>query len=546
MAKHCAEAVQGKNTVPLVEIQQVAKSFGKLPVLTDVSLEVHQGEVVGLAGRNGAGKSVLVHIMAGLVEPDRGRMYVGGSPIGWPFTASRLGIQFIPQNPVLADDLDVTSNVFLGYEIGWPTRLPWICIPNRSQMDARAREILERLEAHIPSLHDPVAYLSAEQRQLVSIARVLVRPARLILVDDPFPLLSTPYQRRLLALIEEWQKQGIAVILASNNLDHLFAVTDRIVVLRDGQIVMDVSTDETTREEVVAAIVGMNVRDELTPIIWALDSYYQAREQAEKLRHQQRLLEQDLATQASLHRRLLEQLSRQIAALDKANRALQEAQRRLLTEREQERKHLARELHDQVIQDLLSINYQLEVLAEDNTLSAQIRDTLSQMREDIRALVAEVRRICGDLRPPTIDSLGLGAAIRSYAQEWQNRTGIRVRVNIDEDLGRLPEAIELSLFRIVQEGLNNVWKHADATEVEIRVFHSSARMLSITIADNGRGLPRDFDLGAASRAGHYGLLGISERVALLGGRLTLKNRPDGGLLIHVEVPHPRPVRSPVP
>ena len=529
----------------LLEVRGVAKSFGKLPVLTDVNLQVHEGEVIGLAGRNGAGKSVLAHIVAGLVEPDRGQMRVDGTPVHWPFSASRLGIQFIPQNPLLADDLDVASNVFLGHEIGWPARLPWLRVPNRNLMDTRAREALDRLEAHIPSLHDPVAYLSAEQRQLVSIARVLVRPARLILIDDPFSLLSMPYQRRLLSLVEEWREQGIAVILASNNLDHLFAVTDRIAVLRDGRIVMDVSTDETTREEVVAAIVGMSARHELTPIIWALDSYYQAREQAEKLRHQQRLLEQDLATQASLHRQLLEQLSRQIAALDKANRALQEAQRRLLTEREQERKHLARELHDQVIQDLLSINYQLEVLSEDDTVPPAIRDTLNQAREDIRALVAEVRRICGDLRPPTIDSLGLGAAIRSYAQEWQKRTGIRVHVDIDESLGRLPEAIELSLFRIVQEGLNNVWKHADATEVTIQVQHSSARMLSITIADNGQGLPQDFDLAAASRAGHYGLLGISERVALLGGRLTLKNGPHGGLLIHVEVPHPRPVRHPI-
>lgn len=526
----------------LIEVRGIAKSFGKLPVLSNVSFQIPEGEVVGLAGSNGAGKSVLTQIMAGLIEPDQGDMRIDGRLIRWPFVAPHMGIQLIPQSPLLADDLDVTGNVFLGAEIGWPARFPWIRIPNRSLMDARAREVLERLEAHIPSLHDPVAYLSAEQRQLVSIARVLVRPARLILVDDPFSLLSTPYQRRLLSLIEEWRDQGISVLLTSNNLEHLFAVADRIVVLREGRIVMDMCTDETTREDVVAAIVGTSARHELTPPIWALDSYYQAREQAEKLRHQQRMLEQDLATQASVRKRLLEQLSRQVAALDTANRALQEAQRRLLTEREQERKHLARELHDQVIQDLVSINYQLEVLSEDSTLSCEVQEALNQTREDIRALVAEVRRICGDLRPPTIDSLGLGAAIRSYAQEWQKRTGIRVRMYIDEGLGRLPEAIELSLFRIVQEGLNNVWKHADATEVEIRVHHSSARMLSITIADNGRGLPQNFDLAAASRAGHFGLLGISERVALLGGRLILKNRSQGGLLIHVEVPHPRPVR----
>ncbi|NPA92004.1 MAG: ATP-binding cassette domain-containing protein [Chloroflexi bacterium] len=527
----------------MLELEHIRKSFGKLPVLDDVSFSLGPGEVVGIAGKNGAGKTMLLSVIAGLEPPDEGHIRVDRVPLSWPFCARALGIEFIPQSPVLADDLDVTGNIFLGQEIGWPARPRWLRVPNRRRMDELAEQALATLEAHIPSLRERVAYLSAEQRQLVAIARVLIRPARLILVDDPTALLSTPYQRKLLHLIEQWRDRGTAVLFASNDLDHLFAVTDRILVLRDGRIVMDVSTDETTREEVVAAIVGMRDRGEVTPIIWAVDSYYRAREEAEKLQHQQRLLEKNLAAQALLREQLLEQLSLQIAALDKANRALQEAQRRLLTEREQERKHLARELHDQVIQDLLSINYQLEDLAEAREVPESVKADLARVREDIRGLVTEVRRICGDLRPPTIDSLGLGAAIRSYAREWQERTGIHVRVDIEDALGRLPEPIELSLFRIVQEGLNNVWKHAQATEVELRVYHPSPRMIAITLADNGQGLPEDFDLAAASRAGHYGLLGISERVALLGGRLSLKNRPGGGLLLHVEVPHPRPLRE---
>jgi signal transduction histidine kinase len=99
--------------------------------------------------------------------------------------------------------------------------------------------------------------------------------------------------------------------------------------------------------------------------------------------------------------------------------------------------------------------------------------------------------------------------------------------------GRLPEATELSIFRIVQEGLNNVWKHAEASEVTVALRNTSPRMLQISMSDNGHGLDADFDLSSLSNAGHYGLLGISERVALMGGRLQFKNQPNGGLLMRV-------------
>jgi signal transduction histidine kinase len=309
-------------------------------------------------------------------------------------------------------------------------------------------------------------------------------------------------------------------------------------VLRQGRCVADYRADAAGREEVVAALVGAADRQQLTPIIWALESYYRAREQVEKLGHQQALLEQNLAAQDSLNRQLIDQLAEQVSALDSANLALQDAQRRLLTEREQERKALARELHDQVIQDLLSVNYQLEEI-EGEAASASRAEDLVEARAGIRSLVEDLRRICRDLRPPTIDSLGLGAALQSYTRDWSARTGIAATLDLDEKLGRLPEPIELSIFRIVQEGLSNVRKHARASSVRVTLRHTSPRMLMISIADDGRGMPKRFDLAALAAEGHYGMLGISERVALLEGRLNVQNQPDGGALIQVEIPHPR-------
>lgn len=524
---------------PLLKAINLSKSFGTLPVIQRVSLVIYPGEVVGLAGKSGSGKSALSMMLAGLSVPNQGDIYFAGQQLWPPFRARALGIEVIHQKPDLADHLDVSSNIFLGSEVGWPSMAGWLKVPNRRWMDREAARILASLDVRLNSPREKVANLSSEQRQMIAIARALTRPHKLVIIDDPTLMLSYPFQQKLLSLIQTWQQQGTAVIFSSNNLDHLLAVTDRIIVLRQGRQVAEFHTDETDREEIVAAIVGTADRQELTPIIWALDSYYRAREQAEKLRHSQVLLERDLASQDTLRRQIIDQLSEQINALDSANAALQAAQRRLLTELEQERKHLAREIHDQVIQDLLGVNYQLEEIEVDEAVTPAIKDELVDIRESIRLLIDDLRRICGDLRPPTIDSLGLGAAIQSFTRDWSERSGISLTLDLDSNLGRLPEAIELSIFRIVQEGLNNVRKHARARAVQVRLRHTSPRTLMLSIADDGRGLADNFDLSTLSTEGHYGLLGISERVALLGGRLKVQNQASGGLLLQVEIPHPR-------
>ncbi|MEM7534652.1 MAG: ATP-binding cassette domain-containing protein [Chloroflexota bacterium] len=542
----------------MLQIDNLTKRYGPLTVLHQLSFTVHSGEVVGLAGRSSAGKSVLARILAGVDTPTQGQITLDHKPLITSFTdsftggfsARASGVEVIHQEPLLADNLDVIDNIFLGIE---PSTSMWqrlLGASNHVYMAQTTEEILHKLDSGIASMNEKVANLSSEQRQLVAIARVMAHVPKVIMVDDPTTLLSYNHQQRLLSLIQAWQQQGIAVIFASNNLEHLFAVTDRIITIRRGHQVAEHRSDEVSREQIVAELVGATSHAQLTPAIWALDNYYRAREQSEKLRQKQALLEQDLAEQDTLNQQLVDQLGKQVAALDQANFALQDAQRRLLTEREQERKRLARELHDQVIQDLLSLNYELEEL---ETLTArptqqQLAATVSEVRADIRTLVGDVRRICGNLRPPTIDSLGLGAALQSYTRDWSERTGITVHLSLDEQLGRLPEALELSLFRIVQEGLSNVRKHAKADAVHISLKHTSPRTLMMFISDNGCGFAADFDLSTLSPQGHYGLLGISERVALLGGRLHVQNqqiettagRPMvGGAMIQVEIPHPR-------
>ncbi|MEJ2563171.1 MAG: ATP-binding cassette domain-containing protein, partial [Anaerolineales bacterium] len=280
----------------LLKAIDISKSFGTLPVIRNVSLEISPGEVVGIAGQSGAGKSALTMLLTGFLTPDEGKLFLEGQQLRWPFNGRALGIEVIHQHPDLAEDLDVSSNVFLGNEIGWSLGDDWLKFPNRRRMAKETVRILTQLGANLEDPHEIVANLSSEQRQLIAIARVMVNPSKLIIVDNPTLALSYPYQHKLLSLIESWQQQGIAVLINSDNPDHLLAVTDRIIVLRNGRCDNEFQTDDTNREEVVAAMVGTIDRQQLTPILWALDSYYRAREQAEKLSQRQAMLEKGLAS----------------------------------------------------------------------------------------------------------------------------------------------------------------------------------------------------------------------------------------------------------
>jgi signal transduction histidine kinase len=524
---------------PILQFAHLYQRFGTLEVLHDLNFEVCPGEVVGLAGLSGAGKSVIARLLAGLYHPTAGNVFIGGKSPRSPSTAQRLGIEVIHQYPVLVEGLDIISNIFLGSEIYWPLIGKLLRIPRHSRMYAAAARIFQDLGVEFDSLEQNVLNITAEQRQLVALARAIVRSPQVIMIDDPTMLLSYTYQQKLLLLIQRWHQPGKTIIFSSNNLDHLFAITDRILVLREGRLVANHLTDKTSREQIVAAMVGQTHHEQITPVIWALDSYYRAREKADQLYHHTNLLEKDLVAQGTLNQELLTQLTHQVKALDQANTALQDAHRRLLTEREQERKHVARELHDQAIQDLLSTNYELEEIASRYHDEPELQRDLANVRDVIRHTIDDVRQICGNLRPPTIDSLGLVAAIQSYTRLWSKRTGIDVKLHLSRSIGRLPEATELSIFRIIQEGLQNVYRHSEATIVELSLRHTSPRTLMISILDNGRGLETDFDLGKLSSNGHYGLLGISERVALLSGHLRLQNHQHGGVMLQVEIPHPR-------
>jgi signal transduction histidine kinase len=524
---------------PLLQAENLSKRFGTLSALRCINLSLYPGQVLGITGQSGSGKSTLAMILAGIYPPDEGQIIFDGKIITNSENVRSLGIEVIHQSPRLAENLDITSNIFLGNEIPLPIINKFLKIPDQHKMDQKAIELLKQLDVDFDSLREKVFNLSLEKRQMIAIAQVMTSEPKLIIIDEPTQVLSYPYQKILLNLISQWQKQGVSIIFFSSNLDHHLDVTDKIIVMREGYCAAEFKTEDADREEIIASMVGTTDYQQLLPIIWALDNYYEVRDHANKLQMSQMLINQDTIKPESLYNQLVHRLNEQITALDSANQSLQNAQRRLITDSEEERKALAREIHDQIIQDLLSTNYQLEEIESHQHSSDQLHSDLFQIRENIRSMIDELRNICGNLRPPTIDSLGLNAAIQSFAQDWSKRSGVKIDLELDPLVGRFSEIVELSIYRIVQEGLNNIYKHASAKQAIIVLKRTSPRAIMISIEDDGKGLNKNLALSNFSRDGHYGLMGIEERVKLLGGRLRIQNKDEGGMILQAEIPHPR-------
>ena len=216
---------------PVLTAQGITKRFGALEALVDVSLRVHEGEVVGLVGDNAAGKSTLAKVIAGALQPDTGLIELAGEPvqIGSPSAAHTLGIATVFQDLALCENLDVTANLFLGRELNRSGMM------QDGRMEAATRAVLHDLRANIPSIHTTLRDLSAGQRQAVAIARTLIGEPRLVVLDEPTSSLSVAQTAEVLTHIERLRDLGLGVVFISHNLTDVRAVADRIEVLRHGR-----------------------------------------------------------------------------------------------------------------------------------------------------------------------------------------------------------------------------------------------------------------------------------------------------------------------
>ena len=239
----------------LLDIRNISMHFGAIHALTDLSFSVGAGEVVGLMGDNGAGKSTMVKIIAGNFRPTEGEIAVEDEVCHFhrPVDARAKGIEVVYQDLALADNLTAAQNVFLGREVKkgfWPFR-----VLDKKAMVERSGELFQELKSETRP-RDLVKKMSGGQRQAVAIARTRLSRCKLILMDESTAAISVRQVAEVLGLIKRLKAQGVSVILISHRMPDVFAVCDRIIVLRRGGKVADKNTHETTPEEVTGLITG--------------------------------------------------------------------------------------------------------------------------------------------------------------------------------------------------------------------------------------------------------------------------------------------------
>ena len=242
----------------IYEVKDVSKSYGAVVALDGASLQLHEGEVIGLVGDNGAGKSTLVKVLSGAHSPDSGEIVLDGESRTWhnPKEALEAGIETLYQDSGLAPHLTVSQNVFLGREKTVKGILGKMGFLARKQMEQEAQADLEAVGIAFPSANRPVSQLSGGQRQAVAIGRAVSWARKVLILDEPTNHLGARQSGEVLEVIKRAKQKGLGVIFISHTLPHVLQVTDRIVVLRLGRIVADAPTKEFTADTLIGTITG--------------------------------------------------------------------------------------------------------------------------------------------------------------------------------------------------------------------------------------------------------------------------------------------------
>jgi D-xylose transport system ATP-binding protein len=237
----------------LVEMLGIAKHFGGVAALVDVSVDLFPGEVVGLLGHNGAGKSTLIKILSGAYAADSGEIRMGGSAIAIrsPREARAHGIETIYQTLALADNLDAAANIFLGRELVTASGAL-----DDVAMEHAARKVLARLNPNFTGFKVPVVALSGGQRQSIAIARAVQFDARILIMDEPTAALGPAETRMVGDLVRQLRAEGIGIFMISHDLHDVFDLCDRLTVMKAGRVVGTVRTADVTHDDVLGMIIA--------------------------------------------------------------------------------------------------------------------------------------------------------------------------------------------------------------------------------------------------------------------------------------------------
>jgi len=257
-----------KEKPPLLEMRGITKWFGAVRALYKVDLTLGYSEILGLVGDNGAGKSTLMHILSGVFPPDEGEIFLEGEKVKIrnPRVARDLGIGMIYQDLALVNNTSIWENIFLGNEIK-KTYFKLIRLLDKKTMRKKSLELLGKLKINIDSVNTKIRYLSGGQRGAVAIARALSFIPKIIIMDEPTAALAVKEVNEVLNLVLELKNQGVSIIIISHRLQDIFAVGDRVMVLRKGEKVADKKIKEVTPDEIVRLMVGADLAESRKGII---------------------------------------------------------------------------------------------------------------------------------------------------------------------------------------------------------------------------------------------------------------------------------------
>ena len=249
--EHIGDAAAPGAGLP-IELRGISKSFAGIKVVNDVSFDMHPGEVHALMGENGAGKSTLIKVMAGLYQPDEGQILVNGAVVRFPSPkdAHAAGIATVHQELLLFPELTVAENIFLGQ--------------TPKTMRQRSRELLDSLDSGDLDIDQKVSHLSVGNRQRIEIARALAQDARVLIMDEPTAALAEHDVQRLMSIVRNLRKRGVAIVYVSHRMPEIFALADRVTVLRDGNLVATKPISEVDEPTLVSMMVGRAI-DRLYP-----------------------------------------------------------------------------------------------------------------------------------------------------------------------------------------------------------------------------------------------------------------------------------------
>jgi len=238
--------------VPLVEMNEISVSFGGIRAVDEATVDLYPGEVVALVGHNGAGKSTLIKVLSGAYRREAGTIRIDGkeATINNPRDAKAYGIETIYQQLAVADNVDAAANLFLGREL--VTSLGTL---DDAAMESQTREVMGRLNPNFRRFKEPVKALSGGQRQSVAIARAILFNARILIMDEPTAALGPQETKQVGDLIKQLKAEGIGIFLIDHDIHDVFDLADRIVVMKNGQVVGTAFTRDVTKDEVLGMII---------------------------------------------------------------------------------------------------------------------------------------------------------------------------------------------------------------------------------------------------------------------------------------------------